>query len=173
MKASSMPIFLAWLLVTDQAVCLVHGFSSLGTNNNKNLHTRPSTPTSFAKHRHQYYHHGPSSSALTSTAISSNSELLPGIAAIDQGNAELFANLESIRETPYFRFFSVDILASCEYMPQELFECYTEGCEILPVDEDEVRFQNTNKDASCKAFKSLTRNRLSLTHYTTTTFIGM
>jgi len=32
----------------------------------------------------------------------------------------------------------VDMLASCEYMPQELFECYSETCEIYPVDEEEV-----------------------------------
>lgn len=30
------------------------------------------------------------------------------------------------------------MLASCEYVPQELFECYTESCEIYPVDDEEV-----------------------------------
>lgn len=74
----------------------------------------------------------------SASAISSNEELLPGIAAIDKANDELFAKLESLRENPYFRFYSVDILASCEYMPQELVECYTEACEIYPSDEDEV-----------------------------------
>jgi hypothetical protein len=69
---------------------------------------------------------------------SSNKELLPGISAIDQANDELFEKLERLREIPYFRFYSVDILASCEYMPQELFECYTETCEIYPEDEDVV-----------------------------------
>ena len=77
-------------------------------------------------------------SISVSSVISSNHELLPGIDAINKYNEELFARLEALRESPYFRFFSVDILASCEYMPQELFECYTEGCEILPVEEDEV-----------------------------------
>lgn len=70
--------------------------------------------------------------------ISSNDELLPGIDAICQGNSELYNNLEALREAPYFRLYSVDILASCEYMPQELFECYTEGCEILPINEEDV-----------------------------------
>jgi len=30
------------------------------------------------------------------------------------------------------------MLASCGYLPQELFECYTESCEIYPVDDEEV-----------------------------------
>jgi hypothetical protein len=64
---------------------------------------------------------------------------MPGMQAIDASNEELFHKLESLREKPSFRFFSVDILASCEYMPQELFECYTESCEIYPAEEEEVR----------------------------------
>ena len=77
----------------------------------------------------------------SASAISSNEELLPGIDAIDTNNEEVFNCLEAMREAPYFRFFSVDILASCEYIPQELFECYTEGCEILPIDEEKVRYE--------------------------------
>ena len=76
-----------------------------------------------------------SSSAAT---ISSNEDLLPGIAAIDASNGALYQQLEEMRTKPYFRLYSVDILASCEYLPQELFECYSETCEIYPVDEDEV-----------------------------------
>ena len=62
----------------------------------------------------------------------------PGIQAIQQYNADLLDRLETLRESNYFRLYSVDILGSCEYMPQELFECYTESCEIYPVDEEEV-----------------------------------
>lgn len=72
----------------------------------------------------------------TVSSFLSNEDLRPGIEAIDQYNEELFQCLESMRQVPYFRFFSVDILGSCEYIPQELFECYTEGCEILPIDEN-------------------------------------
>lgn len=79
---------------------------------------------------------GMSSSAAT---LSSNEELLPGIDAIGQANEGLYEKLSNLRENAYFRLYSVDILASCEYMPQELFECYSETCEIYPVDEDEVR----------------------------------
>lgn len=75
----------------------------------------------------------------SSAKVSSNEYLLPGIQAIDASNEALFHKLESLREERSFRFYSVDILASCEYMPQELFECYTESCEIYPVDEEEVR----------------------------------
>ena len=63
---------------------------------------------------------------------------MPGIAAIDARNDEILTKLEKLRTSPYFRFFSVDILASCEYIPQELVECYTESCEIYPADEDKV-----------------------------------
>jgi Endoplasmic Reticulum Oxidoreductin 1 (ERO1) len=72
------------------------------------------------------------------TALSSNEDLLPGIAAINESNDELNAKLSKICHHLFFRLFSVDILASCEYMPQELFECYTETCEIYPEDEDAV-----------------------------------
>ena len=72
------------------------------------------------------------------TSISNNPDLQPGIDAIDTANPALFEKLSELREDSYFRLYSVDILASCEYMPQELFECYSETCEIYPVDEDEV-----------------------------------
>ena len=66
------------------------------------------------------------------------SDLGPGIDAINSQNAELYDQLNTIRTRPFFRLYSVDILASCEYIPQELFECYSESCEIYPVDDDEV-----------------------------------
>ena len=65
-------------------------------------------------------------------------DLAPGIDAINSQNAELYDQLNTIRTRPFFRLYSVDILASCEYIPQELFECYSESCEIYPVDDDEV-----------------------------------
>jgi hypothetical protein len=82
-----------------------------------------------------------SSQIGSSTAYynSYNEDLLPGIAAIDAANAELLSKLEVLRDQPYFRFYSIDILASCEYMPQELYECYTQTCEIYPEDGDQVR----------------------------------
>jgi hypothetical protein len=101
----------------------------------------------FRNHRHQ---HGSASlkqptksprsvlSMSSGTLISSNEELLPGIAAIDAANDNLFGKLDALRDKPYFRLYSVDILASCEYIPQELFECYSQSCEIYPVDEEEV-----------------------------------
>jgi Endoplasmic Reticulum Oxidoreductin 1 (ERO1) len=65
---------------------------------------------------------------------------LPGIALIDQYNERIEEEMNQIRQSPYFRLFCVDILASCEYMPQELFECYSETCEVYPVDEEDVSF---------------------------------
>ena len=75
--------------------------------------------------------------ALYST-VSSNEDLKPGIAAINASNEQMIAQLNQLRNAQDFRLYSVDILASCEYMPQELFECYSETCEVYPVDEDEV-----------------------------------
>lgn len=89
------------------------------------------------------------SSSLCST-VSSNSDLLPGINSIQELNTCLYDRLENLRTDPYFRFYSVDILASCEYMPQELVECYTESCEIYPADEEEVgeKWSVWSKDSS-------------------------
>ncbi|CAJ1969458.1 unnamed protein product [Cylindrotheca closterium] len=77
------------------------------------------------------------SSALPST-ISSNDDLLPGISAIGEANGQLSEQLEGLSDSNYFRLYCVDILASCEYMPQELFECYSETCEVYPIDDDEI-----------------------------------
>lgn len=79
-------------------------------------------------------------SMTASSSISNNPDLSPGIKAIDEGNSQLLEKLQTLQTNPYFRYYSVDILASCEFMPQELFECYTESCEIYPADEDEVSF---------------------------------
>lgn len=72
---------------------------------------------------------------LFSTATN---DLAPGIEAINSMNEGLEELLGTLRDKPYFRLYSVDMLGSCEYMPQELFECYSETCEIYPVDQDEV-----------------------------------
>lgn len=81
---------------------------------------------------------GPRATLLSAT-VSSNEALKPGIATIDSANDQIMKHLNELRQSQNFRLYSVDILASCEYMPQELFECYSETCEIYPVDEEEVR----------------------------------
>lgn len=73
-----------------------------------------------------------------SLSVSSNEDLLPGISALNEANDKVYEQLENLRQTPYFNLYSVDILASCEYMPQELFECYSETCEVYPVDDEDV-----------------------------------
>ena len=78
-----------------------------------------------------------------SSAVSKDEELLRGIAAIDEANYELNTMLDKLCQQPYFRLFSIDVLASCDFMPQELFECNTESCEIYPEDEHEVGQQST------------------------------
>jgi hypothetical protein len=100
------------------------------------LEYNPSRPPYLA---HQHLLRSSSTSSPAVSALSSNEELLPGMIAIRDANDGLHHMLEKVREQPYFRLYSVDILASCEYLPQELFECYTASCEIYPAEEGEVR----------------------------------
>lgn len=93
------------------------------------------------------------SSTSSLSAISSNEELLPGIEAINGAVDELHEKLEAIRNQPYFRLYSVDILASCEYMPQEIFECYSETCEIYPINEEEIPEDIRSVDAAEHEFE--------------------
>ena len=75
-------------------------------------------------------------------------DLIPGIAAVDALNPQLEPLLSDLREEPFFRLYSVDMLGSCEYMPQELFECYSASCEIYAVDEEVVPQDVRNTDAN-------------------------
>ena len=75
---------------------------------------------------------------MATAATLHDQSLSDGILAIDKAMPTLSPLLSELRSLPYFRLYSCDMLASCEYLPQELFECYTESCEIYPVDDDEV-----------------------------------
>ena len=79
--------------------------------------------------------------------------LSPGITAIDTSLTTLSPLFYTLRSHPFFRLYSVDMLASCEYIPQELFECYTESCEIYPVDDDEVPLQLKQDDFAQHEFE--------------------
>ena len=96
-------------------------------------HTFPST-----KNQSPMPHHSHLRSLVLLSSVSSNEDLRSGITAIIGANEHMMSQLDSVLQTQNFRLYSVDILASCEYMPQELFECYSETCEIYPVDEDQV-----------------------------------
>jgi len=95
---------------------------------------------------------GPRATLLSAT-VSSNEALKPGIATIDSANDQIMKHLNELRQSQNFRLYSVDILASCEYMPQELFECYSETCEIYPVDEEEVPAMIKNTDYAESEFE--------------------
>jgi len=88
-------------------------------------------------HRREAF--APSSfSAATGLRAAFAEDLAPGVQAIDAANDEFNSLLEVLRDQSHFRLYSCDMLASCEYMPQELFECYSETCEIYPVDDEDV-----------------------------------
>lgn len=76
--------------------------------------------------------------ALAAASPLHDESLAPGILAIDAALPTLSPLFAELRSLPYFRLYSCDMLASCEYVPQDLFECYTESCEIYPVDDDQV-----------------------------------
>mmetsp|Transcript_3018 Transcript_3018/g.3320 ORF Transcript_3018/g.3320 Transcript_3018/m.3320 type:complete len:428 (+) Transcript_3018:162-1445(+) len=78
------------------------------------------------------------SAESASTVSEFASDLLPGINVIDEMNPTLVSQLCDLRHETYFRLYSVDMMGSCEYIPQELFECYSESCEIYPIDDDEI-----------------------------------
>ncbi|GKY97563.1 hypothetical protein MPSEU_000714500 [Mayamaea pseudoterrestris] len=134
---------LLWIGATGSLASLANGFS---------IGSRPST--NFLPKDGSRRLKTPTTLKLASApTISSNEDLLPGIAAIDASNGALYLQLEDMRTKPYFRLYSVDILASCEYLPQELFECYSETCEIYPVDEDEVPDEIRKVDADEHVFE--------------------
>eukprot|EP00577_Skeletonema_sp_RCC1716_P012502 CAMPEP_0113416484 /NCGR_PEP_ID=MMETSP0013_2-20120614/25139_1 /TAXON_ID=2843 ORGANISM="Skeletonema costatum, Strain 1716" /NCGR_SAMPLE_ID=MMETSP0013_2 /ASSEMBLY_ACC=CAM_ASM_000158 /LENGTH=408 /DNA_ID=CAMNT_0000303539 /DNA_START=52 /DNA_END=1275 /DNA_ORIENTATION=+ /assembly_acc=CAM_ASM_000158 len=81
-----------------------------------------------------------------STTPLHDESLSPGITAIDTSLPSLSPLFSSLRSLPFFRLYSCDMLASCEYIPQELFECYTESCEIYPIDDDEVPMDLKSND---------------------------
>lgn len=97
---------------------------------------RPATTTTPSSRSRRPAH------AVTTLAASSaplhDASLAPGISAIDAALPTLSPLLSELRSLPYFRLYSCDMLASCEYIPQDLFECYTESCEIYPVDDEDV-----------------------------------
>lgn len=124
------------LLVLNLSILsLLSSTSALVLRQQRNIHhSRCASP----------YNRIPLLSRNAETTISNNEELLPGITAINEANDGLNSKLSKLCDHLFFRLFSIDILASCEYMPQELFECYTETCEIYPEDEEAVSALNTN-----------------------------
>ena len=89
----------------------------------------------------------PSSSVVATEAIASRDLMadfgrkecwVDGLLDIDEYNEELLETLDELRQQPFFRFYSVDLLKGCNYMPQEIDECATQSCEIYPLDDEEV-----------------------------------
>lgn len=122
---------MAWMMVVPPTSCRTTRHSQYHHHQH-----RSRVPTSYPNNHH--HHVLFSTTSTSSSSVSSNEELLPGIAAINAQNHDFFGLLVKLKEQAYFRLYSVDMLGSCEYLPQELKECYSETCEIYPVDEDQV-----------------------------------
>jgi len=117
-----------------------HSFSLSGTIGS--VVTRDSR--AFRKRRH-----GTFASVMNTNE---NEELASAIASINEKNEELKSQLDELRENDFFRLYSCDMMGSCEYMPQELFECYSESCEIYPVDDELIPVEMKDVDANEHAF---------------------
>jgi Endoplasmic Reticulum Oxidoreductin 1 (ERO1) len=143
-KSSAMMPFVLLLLMAAWTLPPVVAFSA------SRLPHNPLTEVAFLSH----VRNAPFHLRLSSSIISNDEDLLPGIAAIDMGNGDLMTRLEKLCDQPYFRLYSVDILASCEYLPQELFECYTESCEIYPEDEENVSRSDCAHDGDHDSMKA-------------------
>lgn len=109
-----------------------HPFCISPSNNCQNSNVKLEFPSLYKSRA--------SSSLQATVSEDASEEMMVGITSIDKTNDELEVMLSNLREEKFFRLYSVDILGSCEYLPQELFECYSESCEIYPVDEDEVSY---------------------------------
>ena len=53
---------------------------------------------------------------------------------------------DTVRSTPFFRLYSVDMLASCAYFVQDIEACGLESCECFPVDERSVPTDVSEQD---------------------------
>mmetsp|Transcript_27 Transcript_27/g.24 ORF Transcript_27/g.24 Transcript_27/m.24 type:complete len:435 (+) Transcript_27:257-1561(+) len=133
--------FISFCITISQFSHWTLSFSPIATPFTSHLHSHPN----------KYYStKSTSASALFSSTASyintASEDLQPGIQTINKHNDELESNLSKLRSLPYFRLYSCDMLGSCEYMPQELFECYSSTCEIYPIEEDEIPPSIKTKD---------------------------
>ncbi len=71
-----------------------------------------------------------------------------GLAAIDSYNEELLEIVEELRQQPFFKLYSVDLLKGCNYFPQAPDECASGSCELYPVENDEVPPQISARDGA-------------------------
>lgn len=60
--------------------------------------------------------------------------VLEGAAVVAQYTGELEPHFNGLRRRPFFRYYSVDLMASCSYLPQVESPCELDACEIEPTD---------------------------------------
>lgn len=92
--------------------------------------------------------------SVTAEKITEEKELYEAIACIQSQNSDLLSMLDTLRkDSLYFRLYSIDMLGSCEYLPQLYEECYSTACEIYPVEEEEVPNEIKDIDAAEHGFE--------------------
>ncbi|KAJ1623538.1 hypothetical protein T492DRAFT_1054005 [Pavlovales sp. CCMP2436] len=76
------------------------------------------------------------------------SEFDRGVDAINRQVDSTVAKLKQIVDSDFFCLYSVDMLASCAYLPQETDECTLQECECLPCDDEDVPVSLSQRDTS-------------------------
>ena len=138
---ASRPFLVALTLLTSPSAALLRPSSpSLASPAFPRLLRRPPRTTHAVASSAATLGAAPETGASSSLSSSMRDAWRPclrnGAIAIDPEVDELVDLLEEIRSQPFFRLYSVDLLASCAYMPQEITECETQSCDLYPVDED-------------------------------------
>ena len=77
---------------------------------------------------------------------SRSADFLEAVSAIDKETPQMLELADTVRSTPFFRLYSVDMLASCAYFVQDIEACGLESCECFPVDERSVPTDVSEQD---------------------------
>ena len=76
--------------------------------------------------------------SVSSALISDPCWRAEGLAAIEEHNEDLLDVVDELRQQPYFRYVSVNLLNGCNYFPQQEDECDSRSCELYPVDDEGI-----------------------------------
>ena len=90
------------------------------------------SPAAHAPHRLPW--HGGRNRPPLCIGVASSAEdaawLVGGVSAVRASNHELLPLLTELREARFFRFYPVDLLAGCAYMPTHEAPCELDACEV-------------------------------------------
>mmetsp|Transcript_70817 Transcript_70817/g.189071 ORF Transcript_70817/g.189071 Transcript_70817/m.189071 type:complete len:286 (+) Transcript_70817:292-1149(+) len=77
----------------------------------------------------------PIKNAAIQSSYQGDEEFHDAIRVVLEGNSRLNPHFEHLRRRPFFRYFAVDLLSSCGYMPSIETPCGMDKCEITPAED--------------------------------------